>query len=360
MMSQRARRGVLLIQLGTPASADVKTVRQYLAEFLNDPRVVDCATWLRKILLYAVILPFRPRKTAKAYAKIFDSTNGSPLRYHSEALREAMQCALGSDYVVALGMRYGEPRLQDVVDGMLAKGCQEIMVIPLFPQYSSAVTGSAIEALLRIIQTKNNIPSLMIQSEFYQQPGYQAISASFIRHALQNMPEATVVFSYHGLPVRQIRRAGGNCGTYCLGGESDCVLTDNNTTCYRAKCFETSRALAELLGLERRQYEVAFQSRLGRLAWIGPDLETVFEQLIGKGVKKLIVVCPSFVVDCLETLEEVGIRAKEDWYRRGGEAFYLVPCLNAQEEWVAILSNWVRKTLAKKGEEDGASLRRRA
>lgn len=335
--------GVLLINLGTPDEASPKAVRKYLAEFLDDPRVIDLPNIVRKILLYGVILPFRPKKTAKAYAKIFDPKKGSPLLYHSQSLAEKLQSALGSDYGVELGMRYGAPRLTEAMERLCNGGCDEIVAIPLFAQYSSAVNGSAIEAICQYLQKKVTIPSMRWISEFYRTEGFLAAQAAKIQETLSTMPseDLGVIFSYHSLPVRQIKKSSEQCGSACFQGAPCAVIETGNQACYRAKCFETSRALAKRLGL--LEAKTVFQSKLGRTEWIGPDFNQGMKAYREQGVKNLVVACPSFVVDCLETLEEIGIRGKEEWDRLGGGSFALVPGLNADPDWVKVLSSWLTK-----------------
>lgn len=335
-------RGILLINLGTPTEATSRAVRRYLAEFLDDPRVIDLPNMVRKILLYGFILPFRPKKTAKAYAKIFDAEKGSPLLYYSQALAENLQLTLGNEFVVELGMRYGTPRLSDAIEKLTHRGCDEIVVLPLFPQYSSAVSGSALSAVSRIIQKQVTIPSLRWMAEFYREEGFLTLLATKIQAILSSLPmeKRGIIFSYHSLPVRQIKKSSKHCATACFQG-SPCASNEvENQPCYRAKCFATSRALINRLGVEAK---TVFQSTLGRTAWIGPDFIEGMRQYREDGVKHLVVACPSFVIDCLETLEEIEIRGKETWYRMGGESFVLVPALNADPHWVKILSDWLTK-----------------
>lgn len=336
-------KGVLLVNLGTPDEATPKAVRKYLAEFLDDPRVIDLPNVVRKILLYAFILPFRPKKTAKAYAKIFDSEKGSPLLYHSQALADKLQVVLGEEYTVELGMRYGTPSLVKAIE-KLCKKCDEIIAIPLFAQYSSAVNGSILEAICKTLQKRESIPSLRWISEFYSKEVFLTAQAAKIQERLLKMPseDVGVIFSYHSLPVRQIKKTGSHCLSACFQRIPCPVIGAENQTCYRAKCFETSRELMKRLGLA--EAKTVFQSRLGRTAWIGPDFTQGMKAYREQGIKNIVIACPSFVVDCLETLEEIGIRGKEEWSRLGGSTFELVPALNADLHWVKALSLMVGKS----------------
>lgn len=330
--------GVLLINLGTPDNADKMSVKRYLRQFLDDPRVIDLPWWVRKILLHFFILPFRPAKTAKAYEAIW-SVNGSPLLTNSVALTKAVQDFVGEDYLIELGMRYGNPSIDSAMEKLFAAKCQRITVLAMFPQYSSAATGSALEKVMQYFDAKWNIPGLTILPAFYNDYGYIETQAKLIQPYLSEKPGQHILFSYHSLPVRHIQKSKG-CEMVC-SQENACPVV-SNSFCYRAQCYETSRLLAEKLQLSNAQYTVAFQSRLGRTVWVGPDIQSVMPQLVKQNVKELIVACPSFVADCLETLEEIGIRAKKEWHKLGGEGFRLVPCLNADPSWVKTVADLVR------------------
>lgn len=287
-----------------------------MAEFLDDERVIDLPLVVRKILLYGFILPFRPKKSAKAYSEIFDPKRGSPLLFHSEDLCEKLQVNLGSDFIVALGMRYGKPALGEALKNLIHAGCEEIIALPLFPQYSSAVNGSALAALFNELKKYDSIPSVKTLSEFYDKEEFIDCQARLIADKLQH--HSKVIFSYHSLPVRQPSAAS-----------------------YREKCVATSKMLAKKLGLTENDYRVAFQSQLGRAKWIGPDFNWVLKELQQEGVKDIVVSCPSFIIDCLETLEEIGIRGKNDWHNMTGGQLQLVPSLNSNQDWVSALGTWV-------------------
>ncbi len=334
--------GILLLNLGTPDDTSVTAVRRYLREFLSDPRVIDIPKVARWILLNCIILPFRPKQSAKAYRQIWQA-QGSPLLIYSQQLATAVRQALGDGYEVELGMRYGQPAIDGAVQRLLAQHCDQIMVLPLFPQYSSAATGSAIEKALEHIQQHWNIPSIRVRSDFYGDPLFIDAYAKVIAEHLPNDNEF-VLFSYHGLPERHIDKSGCDRLQTCDRQGTCPAIGDNNRYCYRGQCYATSRQLAQALHLNDAQYDVAFQSRLGRTPWIKPYTDLLLPQLAEQGIKNLTVVCPSFVADCLETLEEVGMRAREQWLELGGQQFTLIPCLNAHPAWVKAVVNFVKDT----------------
>jgi len=335
------RTGVLLMNLGTPDAPRPAEVRRFLREFLGDPRVLDGPALARWWLLHLVILPTRPRASARAYAKIW-TPRGSPLLVHGEALRDAVAKHLGPEYAVALGMRYGRPSLREAVARLLAADVARILALPLFPQYSEAATGSA-EAKLREELARQDAPPVEVLPPFYAEPRFVAAVAQVARPRLAAFQPDHVLMSYHGLPERQVCAADPT-GRHCLATSACCdALVAANRRCYRAHCFATTRAVAAALGLAADRTSTAFQSRLGRTPWIRPHTDAVLPELAGRGVRRLAVLCPSFVADCLETLEEIGLRARAQWQTLGGEAFELVPCLNVEPTWVRAIAEWMRE-----------------
>lgn len=319
------KKGLLLLNLGTPDAPNVSAVRRYLREFLADNRVIDLPALLRYVLLYLVILPFRPKKAAHAYQAIW-TESGSPLLINSQELTKALQKRLDSSYKVALGMRYGNPSINSALSELA--DCDELIILPLYPQYSSAATGSSIEHTLKLIAKKQTHPSLTIIRDFYQHPGFINAQADLIKPHLQT--HDYVLFSYHGIPERHIINSG--CTAVC---SNDCPPPSSiNPVCYRSQCYQTSRALAKALDLTADKYSSSFQSRLGRTPWIKPWTDDVLPLLAKQGIKRLAVCCPSFTADCLETMEEIGMRASEQWLACGGEQLTLIPCVNASELWV--------------------------
>ncbi len=319
---------LILAQLGSPEAPTEAAVKKYLREFLGDDRVLDLPPLPKTLLLHGVILRKRPSKVAPKYAQIW-TEEGSPLIAHSQKLAAKVQALLGQSHRVELVMRYGEPSLQALLKQLAQERAQSITLLPLFPQQASATTGSMVEALLREIQDWQVYPSLKIIPEFYSHP-------AFIRawveqgKAYLRKPFDKVLFSFHGLPVSQIQKADPKGG--CLASPDCCQsLTPRNAHCYRAQAFCTARLIAEGLRLRPDQYEVAFQSRLGKAAWIGPATNQVLSKLAQEEVKKLVVFSPAFVADCLETLEELAIGEKERFLALGGEEFTLVESLNSTD-----------------------------
>lgn len=334
--------GVLLINLGSPEAPTAAAVRPYLREFLSDPRVIDIPAPLRWLLLNAVILPTRPAKSAEAYAQVW-TPEGSPLLVHSREFTGKMVRALGEDYVVTLAMRYGNPSIPSVLDALLREPLKELVVVPLYPQYASSSTGTALEVVMRELSTRWNIPPVRVTAPFYDDPGYLDAMVENAAPRLQAFRPDHVLFSYHGLPERQIRKSEGAPG-HCFAQDDACcaAIGPRNAYCYRAQSFATTRALTARLGLDPAGVSTAFQSRLGRTPWIKPYTDEVLVTLARAGVKRLAVFSPSFVADCLETLEEMAIRGKETFIEAGGEALELIPALNAHDAWVRAAAEIVR------------------
>jgi ferrochelatase len=330
------KKHVLLINLGTPDNATPSAVYKYLTEFLNDKRVIDLPAILRWILVNLLIVPFRYKRSAKAYQAIWTKA-GSPLLQYSIELKNALAAELGSNYHVELGMRYGQPNIKNTLAEL--KNCQELIVLPLFPHYSSAATGSALQALMQPLSQQWNIPKLIIKKDFYAHPNFIQAYTEIINSHLQDKKIDLLLFSYHGLPERHLDKS--HCHAPC-DRKTQCVsIDDNNHYCYRAQCYRTSQLIADTLRLSPHDYEVAFQSRLGRTPWIKPYTDHLLPQLIKRNVQSIAVVCPSFVADCLETLEEVNIRLRQQWLSLGGKEFIFIPALNAHPVWVKALAGMI-------------------
>jgi len=326
-----AKQGLLLVNLGTPEAPTPSAVRRYLREFLSDPRVLDIHPLGRWLLLHLIILPLRPRKSAALYQKIW-TAHGSPLLLHGEALAQGVQSQLGEDWIVRLAMRYGRPTLREALSAL--QDCDRIVALPLYPQYSSASTGSTLELLYEEAQKPWVTPNLTVVPPFYRDPGYLACMAARGRAMIEREQPDHILFSYHGLPERQVRRCDRS-GSHCLKKVDCCdTISTVNRSCYRAQCYDTTRSLATALGLAASRYSTCFQSRLGRTPWIRPYTDEIIPKLLAEGKKRLVVFCPAFVADCLETLEEIGIRAQHDFKAQGGESLTLVPSLNAEPDWV--------------------------
>ncbi len=334
--------GVLLLQVGTPDSPKVPDVRRYLREFLSDPRVLDMPAPARALLLNGVILPFRPRRSGEAYEKIW-TEDGSPLTLHTQALSAAVQEILGDRYRVAFGMRYGNPSIHAAVGGLVDANCPRIIVLPLFPQYASASSGSAVAKTFEVLGERRNIPDVVTIGAFYDDPGYLRAVAGVARPLLEEFDADHVVFSYHGLPETQVRKSDPS-GEWCLATASCCDrITDVNRSCYRAQCFATTRGLVSELRLSDGSFTTAFQSRLAGQKWIEPFTDKELPKLYDRGVRRLAVLAPAFTADCLETLEEIGIRGRQQWQGIGGEELLLVPCVNANARWASAVADLVRK-----------------
>ncbi|QDU83734.1 Ferrochelatase [Planctomycetes bacterium Pla163] len=323
------RPGVLLLNLGTPQAPTRAAVKPYLRQFLSDPRVLDVAAPLRAFLGGFLIPTVRSKRSAQAYASIW-TDEGSPLLVHSQALAAALRERLDG-LQVELGMRYGEPSIERALAAL--EGCDPIVTVPLYPQYASSSTGTALEEVYRVAGSAWNTPSLVVVPPFYDHPAFIDSVATVAREHLAGFDADFVLFSYHGLPERHVRKSDPT-GAHCLADRSCCdAIVPANASCYRAHCFATTRALIERMGLDPERTETSFQSRLGRDPWIPPFTDEVIEELAGRGVKRLAVLCPSFVADCLETVEEIGIEGAHAFREAGGEDFALVPCINAHATW---------------------------
>lgn len=326
--------GVLLIQLGTPDSPKTSDVRKYLSEFLNDARVIDIPWLLRKILVNLIIVPFRAPKSAKIYKELW-TDKGSPLLYYSESLKNKLQKSLPQNYKVYLAMRYQSPKMENVLAEMKSKQYDEIIIFPLFPQYASATSGSAIEKAMKIIQNWWVIPELKVISNFYDNENYINSFVERVKN-IQLEKYDHVVFSYHGLPNRQVDKVYED-GKPCNDHECESKITNENKFCYKAQCYATTRLLAEKLDLSKEKYSVCFQSRLNK-DWLSPFADETIINLAKKGCKKILVFSPAFVADCLETIVEIGSEYKLLFKNHGGEELQLVESLNDYDDWVEGLS----------------------
>ena len=336
-----AKTGVLLINLGSPDGPDTTSVRRYLREFLCDARVIDIPPVPRYLLVWGYISIFRSPKSAHAYQKIW-TKQGSPLVQAGYDLAKRVQEILGEAYHVRIAMRYQNPSIKNEVKALLDSGVDKVHVLPLYPQYASASTASSVEELMRVVAAENTFPELKLIGDFYDHPGFIASFAEVARKHLANFNADHVLYSYHGLPERQMR-ATDRTGNHCLKTQECCFkITSVNRFCYRAQCFATTFALQKAMGRTMEDSSLSFQSRLGRATWIQPYTDQELPILVKRGVKRLAVMCPAFVADCLETLEEIQIRAAEDWKALGGEALTLIPSLNTEESWCRTVAEMVR------------------
>jgi ferrochelatase len=332
----KSKTGVLLVNLGTPDSPSVKDVRSYLSQFLNDPRVIDIPWLARKILVNLIIVPFRAPKSAAIYKKLW-TENGSPLLYFSNKVTALLQQELGTDYDVHLAMRYKNPSIPSVLEVMRKKNYSRIIVLPMFPQYASASTGSAFDEVMRVLRTWWVIPDVKFISQYYDDPGFiEALVARGKQYDTNAYDH--ILFSYHGLPERQVDKvySEGLCSDHDCENE----ITEENKFCYKATCYATTRLLAERLNISKERYTVCFQSRLDK-KWLEPFSDKVVEECARKGMKRILVFSPAFTADCLETIIEIGDEYQEIFKEHGGEKVQLVESLNDHPLWIGCLKQLI-------------------
>lgn len=333
------KKGVLLVNLGSPDSPDPKDVKRYLGEFLMDERVIDVPLWARNILVKGIILNTRPKASAAAYQKIWWD-NGSPLIVISERLQEKIQNQV--DIPVALAMRYGSMTIQKGMQELVDKGVEEIMIFPLYPQFAMATTETII-VLAEEIQ-KTQFPEIKLHSlkAFYNNADYIAVLANSIKKHLQDKNYDHLLFSYHGVPERHIRKRDVTKSHCKIDGSCCATPSEAHEFCYRHQCLEVTRLVAEYLQLKEDTYTTSFQSRLGFDPWLQPYTDRTIERLGKQGVKNMAIVTPAFVSDCLETLEEIAMEGQEIFHEMGGDEFTTIPCLNDDQEFVELLSGWIQ------------------
>ncbi len=311
--------GLVLVNLGTPDAPSTGALRRYLKQFLSDPRVVEIPRALWWLILHGIILPFRPARSAAKYRLIW-SAEGSPLKVHTEKqalLLRGFLGARGHRLQVAYAMRYAEPALPAVLAKLQADGCDRILILPAYPQYSAATTGSSFDAVFQHYATVRNVPELRLVKHYHDHPGYiRALQESVLAHWEKNGRPDKLVMSFHGVPKR----------TLLLGDP------------YHCECQKTARLLAQRLGLADDQYVISFQSRFGKAEWLQPYTSTTVRTLAHQGVRRVDVICPGFVADCLETLEEIGMEVKRDFLQAGGREFHYIAALNEAPDWIAALA----------------------
>jgi ferrochelatase len=339
-----SKTGVLLVNLGTPDSPSVKDVRRYLFEFLNDPRVIDVPAILRLFLVNIIIVPFRAPKSAKIYRDLWnslpDNKQGSPILIYGESVKEKLQNELGENYDVELAMRYQNPSIDKVLERMRKKNYGRIIVFPLFPQYASATTGSVIDKVMKITAKWWVIPEIKFVGQFYDNVGFlNTITERAKKYNFEDYDH--ILFSYHGLPVRQVNKAHPD-GRSCEKDNCKNEINNNNRYCYNAACYATTRLIAAKLNIPEDKYTVCFQSRLDK-DWLEPFADKTIIELAKKGTKKLLVFSPAFVADCLETTIEIGKEYQQLFVENGGEKVRLVESLNDYPLWINTLKEVVLK-----------------
>ncbi len=331
-------KGVLLVNLGSPDSTSPKDVKKYLDEFLMDPRVIDVPRWARILLVRGIILNTRPKKSAAAYQKIWWE-EGSPLIVISERLQKKIQEKV--TLPVSLAMRYGSMTLKKGLQELVDKGVDEVLVIPLYPQFAMATT-ETIDVRVEELR-KEFFPQLEISSltAFYNKPEYIDVLAASISEGLKDVDYEHLLFSYHGIPERHIRKSDIT-KSHCKIDESCCVTSSKaHEFCYRHQCKDTTRKVAEKLKLKEGTYSTSFQSRLGFDPWLQPYTDRTIERMGLAGTKKMAIVTPAFVSDCLETLEEIAMEGEEIFHEVGGKEFTVLPCLNDRDDWAGVMADWI-------------------
>ena len=319
--------GILLINLGTPEAPTAAALRPYLKEFLSDPRVIEIPRIAWWPILNLIILNTRPKKSAEKYAQIW-TQDGSPLLVHTQKQAKLLQGYLGertrTPFVVDYAMRYGTPSVASVLDKLKAQDCDRILVIPLYPQYAASSTGSALDAVFAALGKMRNLPALRVVKHYHDDPGYIAALAQSVNdYWMQNGRPDKLVISFHGVPKFSLDKGDP----------------------YHCECQKTARLLAQQLGLQPEQFQLTFQSRFGRAEWLKPYTQATLEDLGKQGTQRVDVVCPGFVADCLETLEEIAQEGQEDFKHAGGGDFHYIPCINDRSDWIHALTGLVLDNL---------------
>jgi ferrochelatase len=333
------KRGILLMNLGSPDSTTNRDVHTYLMEFLMDKRVIDYPWLFRKILVGGLIVPFRTAKSAEAYKTIW-TPEGSPLVVLTRQLQTAVQQLV--EEPVEIAMRYGNPSMAEAFEKLQKKMPQldEVIAIPLYPHYAMASYETAVEYAKEVHRKKKYSFRLNFIKPFYNESHYLQALGEHIRPYLQQEYDH-ILFSYHGVPGRHLRKTDPT-GNHCLQSAACCETpSPAHATCYRHQCFTTTREIVKLLGIPEGRYSNSFQSRLGK-GWLEPFTDIRLEEMPKEGIKKLLILCPAFVSDCLETLEEIAMRGKETFIGAGGEEYTMIPCLNVGSLWVDALAGWVK------------------
>ena len=342
------KRAILLMNLGSPDSTSVPDVKRYLDEFLMDERVIDKPWLFRALLVKGIIVPFRAPKSAEAYKTIW-TKEGSPLLVISRQLRDAVQVQLPEP--VAIAMRYGNPSPKAAFDSLQKAhpGLEEVIAIPMYPHYAMSSYETAVVYAREQYEEGDYKFRLSMIKPFYNDSDYLNALAESIRPYL-DQPYDRILFSYHGIPERHIRKSDIT-GSHCLK-TADCCNRPSpaHEFCYRHQCFDTSKSIATMLNIPTEKWEQSFQSRLGRDPWLQPYTAKRFEEFPKEGVKRLIIVCPAFVSDCLETLEEIAVEGRDSFLEAGGEAFTVIPCLNLNPLWIKSMVKWIEDY--KRGEEN--------
>lgn len=332
------KRAVLLANLGSPDAPETKPVRRYLDQFLMDPYVIQLPWLLRRLIVSLFVLPSRPKASAEAYQSVW-MEEGSPLLVLSKRLKHALKQKL--DLPLEMAMRYGNPSIEQQLLKLCSdKNVSEVLLIPLYPHFADSTVTTAVEEARRVMQKHQLDIQLQVLQPFYDNPDYIETLVQTAQPYL-NQDYDHIVFSYHGLPESHITKLDSS---HCLKQENCCqVPHPAHKTCYRHQVMRTTQCFALQAGLANNRYSVAFQSRLGRAKWLGPNTEDRLQELAQQGAEKVLVICPAFVTDCLETLEEIAIRGEEKFRQAGGKSLKLIPCMNDHPAWVDLLADWCRQ-----------------
>ena len=333
-------KGVLLVNLGSPESPTAKDVKPYLDEFLMDKYVIDVPFLLRALLVRGIILQTRPKKSAAAYARIWWE-EGSPLVVISQRMQKKVQEK--SSIPVALAMRYGTMTIEKGLQELREKGVTEVLLLALYPQYAMASTTTIWELADELVRTKFPEMKLTKVPAFYNKPDYIQALANSIKKHLDTFEYDHLLFSYHGIPKRHIRKTDVTKSHCAIDGSCCNTPSPAHEFCYRHQCYETTKQVVKLLGIPEGKYSQTFQSRLAGDKWLTPYTDVEVNKMPEKGIKKLAVVTPAFVSDCLETLEEIAMEANEQFLHHGGEEFMAIPCMNDGDEWCGVVANWVKE-----------------
>ena len=340
-------KGVLLVNLGSPDSNDPRDVKKYLGEFLMDEKVIDLPAWLRTFLVKGIILNTRPKKSAKAYKKIWWK-EGSPLIVLSRRLQQKV--IKKTRIPIALGMRYGKPSIKTGLSELQEKGVKEVLLIPLYPQYATATTETILDLTEKLRNSYFQEMNISHVPAFYNKPEYIKALSGSIEKFLKDKEYDHLLFSYHGIPERHIYKSDIT-KKHCKIDESCCKTPSKaHEFCYRHQCLSTTESVISELNLDKRKVSTSFQSRLGVNPWLQPyTSKTIIQKAKKNEIKKLAIVTPAFVSDCLETLEEIALEGKEEFLESGGEEFHTIPCINDNDEWVDVLSGWISNFEKSKG-----------
>ena len=340
--------GVLIVNLGTPNSPGRKDVKKYLTEFLMDERVIDIPTWKRTLLVKGIIAPFRSLKVAREYKKLW-LEEGSPLFVHGKELVRKVQGLFNQEQpqvYVELAMRYQHPSIQKALERLSGKNVHQLIIFTLFPQYASATTGSVAQKVMEIVSKWNVVPNIDFIQSYHEESGYIRAFASKVKADIKKHQPDHVLFSYHGIPERHLTNLQKQNKKQCSWPKCGCeTKAPDKPYCYRSACFKTSELIAKASNIEPRDFTTSFQSRLGKNPWIKPYTDKTIENLVGQGIKNLLVVSPSFTADCLETTLEIGEEYRELFIENGGKNFHFTESLNSEDQWSRVVFHLIKRKI---------------